>query len=61
MENHKYPASKVLDLVCGMKLDIENVSYSFEHKGVEYYFCSNNCKGHFVDDPEKYTGEIKND
>ena len=57
MENNKHPTRKVFDVVCGMGLDIENVRHSFEHNGVEYYFCSETCKGHFVDDPEKYAGE----
>lgn len=57
MENNKHPTRKVFDVVCGMELDIENVRHSFEHAGIEYYFCSETCKGHFVDDPEKYIGE----
>ena len=60
MENSKHPTRKVFDIVCGMELDIENVRHSFEHEGVEYYFCSDNCKDHFVNDPEKYVGDIKN-
>ncbi len=57
MENSKHPTRKVFDVVCGMELDIENVRHSSEHNGTEYYFCSETCKGHFVDDPEKYAGE----
>lgn len=45
-----------LDVVCGMELDIENVRHSFEHGGIEYYFCSETCGSHFIDDPEKYVG-----
>lgn len=57
MENNKHPTRKIFDLVCGMELSIENVRHSFEHNGIEYYFCSETCKGHFVDNPEKYIGE----
>ncbi|MEK7635469.1 MAG: YHS domain-containing protein [Patescibacteria group bacterium] len=57
MENKEHPTRKVFDVVCGMELDIENVRHSFEYNGIEYYFCSDNCKEHFVEDPEKYIGE----
>lgn len=57
MKNKKYSSRKVFDVVCGMELDIQNVRLSFEHEGIEYYFCSDNCKDHFVDDPGKYVGK----
>ncbi len=57
MEDNKHPTRKVFDLVCRMELDIESVRHSFEHNRIEYYFCSDNCKEHFVEDPEKYIGE----
>jgi P-type Cu+ transporter len=57
MENSEHPSRKVFDVVCGMELDIENVRHSFEHDGIEYYFCSDNCKSRFVDSPDTYTGK----
>ena len=54
MENNKHPTRKVFDVVCGMDLDIENVRHSFEHGGIEYYFCSDSCKARFIEEPEKY-------
>ena len=57
MGNSEHPSRKVFDVVCGMELDIENVRHSFEHNGIEYYFCSDKCKAHFVEDPDKYAGE----
>lgn len=56
MENSEHPSRKVFDVVCGMELDMENVRHSFEHEGREYYFCSDKCKGRFVEDPDAYAG-----
>ncbi|CAN5384494.1 YHS domain-containing protein [soil metagenome] len=56
MENNKHPSRKVFDLVCSMELDMQNVRHSSEYNGKEYYFCSETCKDHFVNDPEKYIG-----
>ena len=57
MENNKHPSRKVFDPVCGMELDISDVTHAFEHEGKEYFFCSETCKGHFVSDPDMYIGE----
>ena len=57
MENKNTKTRKVFDLVCGMELNMGDVRFAFEHEGKEYYFCSEVCKGHFVDDPDKYIGE----
>lgn len=45
-----------IDLVCGMEVDPDKVSYKSRYKGRNYYFCSQSCKKHFDDDPEKYAG-----
>ncbi len=47
---------KVIDIVCGMELDQANIKHTVEYKGENYYFCSDSCRKHFVDDPKKYTG-----
>jgi YHS domain-containing protein len=44
----------VMDLVCGMELNRKNVKFKSEYKGKTYYFCSQGCKTHFDNDPEKY-------
>ena len=44
------------DVVCGMELNPAEVEHTSEHKGEKYYFCSDNCRDHFVKDPEKYVG-----
>lgn len=53
----KIPESwKAFDLVCGMELDMQNIRNASEYNGKEYYFCSETCKDHFINDPEKYIG-----
>ena len=42
-----------IDLVCGMEVS-ENTQYKAYYKKNLYFFCSDNCKGHFDIDPEKY-------
>lgn len=44
----------VIDLVCGMELTPDEAKFSSEYKGKTYYFCSENCKQHFDNNPEKY-------
>ncbi len=44
----------VIDLVCGMELEGEQIKAQSEYKGKKYYFCADNCKKHFDGDPEKY-------
>lgn len=44
----------VMDLVCGMELTAGEVKFSSDYKGKTYYFCSENCKEHFDNNPEKY-------
>jgi Cu+-exporting ATPase len=44
----------VVDPVCGMKIDPANAKYHTERAGTTYYFCSGNCQGKFLDDPNKY-------
>ena len=56
-KNQDEKPRKVFDLVCGMELNMSDVTYAFEHEGKEYYFCSGTCKGHFVSDPDMYIGK----
>lgn len=44
-----------LDLVCGMEVN-KNSKFQVIHKRNMYYFCSEGCKKHFKDNPEKYLG-----
>lgn len=47
----------VMDLVCGMEITPDDAKFSSEYKGKTYYFCSESCKTHFDDNPEKYAAE----
>ena len=42
------------DLVCGMQVDPKKAAGTSEYQGKTYYFCSENCKQHFDNNPEKY-------
>lgn len=44
----------VLDPVCGMTILPEDAAGTVEHKGQQYYFCSQGCVTKFEADPEKY-------
>ncbi|MDO8483186.1 MAG: YHS domain-containing protein [bacterium] len=57
-KNYEYvDPSVVIDLVCGMELDSENIKTSADYNGQTYYFCAVHCKSHFTADPVKYVGE----
>jgi YHS domain-containing protein len=44
---------KVIDPVCGMKIDpLKAIEY--EYKGKIYHFCNPNCEAHFKRDPERF-------
>ncbi|NIR52582.1 YHS domain-containing protein [candidate division KSB1 bacterium] len=44
----------VVDPVCGMKIEKENAAAQVEHKGETYYFCMEDDKVAFEQNPEKY-------
>lgn len=45
---------KVTDVVCGMKIDKEGAQV-VDVKGKNFYFCSENCKAKFEENPGKVT------
>jgi PKD repeat protein len=47
-------SSKVIDLVCKMKIDKRTAKLKSEYKGKTYYFCSTYCKTEFDKNPGKY-------
>ena len=47
-------AERVLDVVCGMKVDPEGAPAKTTYKGEIYYFCAPGCKVAFERDPERY-------
>jgi len=46
--------NKATDPVCKMKIDKNKAKFSLENEESTYYFCSENCKGKFTSNPEKY-------
>lgn len=48
----------VVDPVCGMELNQEDVRYVTEYRGQTYYFDSAECQQLFEEDPNAYAGGI---
>ena len=46
---------KATDPVCLMKVAKNENAQAFSYKGQIYYFCSENCKEQFKQNPEKYS------
>lgn len=44
----------VKDPVCGMMIEPADAVGTAEHEGKTYYFCSQDCKEEFEEDPEAY-------
>ncbi|MBI2086123.1 YHS domain-containing protein [Candidatus Daviesbacteria bacterium] len=44
---------KVTDPVCKMKID-KKTEFLSDYQGSKYYFCSENCRKSFNEEPEKY-------
>jgi Cu+-exporting ATPase len=47
-------SQKVVDPVCGMKVDPDRAAESVEHEGQTYHFCSDGCAERFRENPDKY-------
>lgn len=48
--------AQVKDPVCGMMIDDSRAAATSDHEGERYYFCSQECKTKFDDNPKRYTG-----
>lgn len=46
--------AQVTDPVCGMTLAQEDAVATTEHQGRTYYFCSEDCKETFLEEPDDY-------
>jgi len=46
---------KATDPVCLMKVKKDQKTLTYNYKGQTYYFCSENCKEQFKQNPEKYS------
>jgi len=45
------------DPVCGMKVDDQKATAKSQHQGTNYYFCSEECKRKFDQQPQRYAGK----
>jgi len=50
---------RVLDPVCGMKVNPETSQHRFEYRGETFHFCSAGCRTKFAADPNKYLEKDK--
>ncbi|MDA9442194.1 haloacid dehalogenase [Bradyrhizobium sp. CCBAU 51745] len=57
--DHSGTAAKVLDPVCGMRVDPATSKHRFEHRGETFHFCSAGCRAKFAADPAKYLAKDK--
>ena len=48
------PAEKVFDPVCHMALDQDAVTASWQHENNTYYFCSDECRNSFSENPDLF-------
>ncbi len=42
------------DPVCGMQVEERQAEATAQHKGQTFYFCSEDCKSKFEQDPQRY-------
>jgi P-type Cu+ transporter len=42
------------DPVCGMEVNAQDAAGTTQHRGQTYYFCSEDCKKKFEQNPEQY-------
>ncbi|HXG64939.1 MAG TPA: YHS domain-containing protein [Blastocatellia bacterium] len=45
------------DPVCGMQINEQQAAGQSRHQGQEYYFCSQDCKTQFDQNPSQYVGQ----
>ena len=45
---------KDVDPVCGMRVDPEKTVQTFDYKGLTNFFCAENCRKEFENQPQKY-------
>ncbi|ABD08564.1 Heavy metal translocating P-type ATPase [Rhodopseudomonas palustris HaA2] len=50
---------KVIDPVCGMKVDPATTPHRFDYQGQTYFFCAASCRGKFAADPVSYLDKSK--
>jgi YHS domain-containing protein len=46
-----------IDPVCGMEVETEGATLTYEYEGKTYYFCARGCLLDFKDEPGRYVSE----
>ncbi len=49
----------VKDPVCGMQVEESTAEDTATYQGKTYYFCSEDCKEQFEDNPQQYTEQTR--
>jgi YHS domain-containing protein len=52
--DHYQDENLVTDPVCGMRINKTNAAAEMEHRGRKYFFCVEQCKRKFAEDPTRY-------
>jgi len=52
-------AGTYIDPVCGMEVTADTAEATTEYLGQIYYFCSEDCKNTFEQDPEQYAEQSR--
>jgi Cu+-exporting ATPase len=50
--------AKVKDPVCGMEFDSSQAEAQTTYKGQAYYFCSEECRRTFDENPKEFVGNV---
>jgi len=45
---------RVVDVICGMKIDPTTAAATRDHDGTTFHFCSKGCAKEFDSDPQRY-------
>ncbi|MEM7350861.1 MAG: XdhC family protein [Acidobacteriota bacterium] len=43
-----------IDPICGMSVSTHDALHTFEHEGMQFYFCCASCRNRFANDPASY-------
>jgi len=54
MKIRRTSKNKVVDPICGMKVDPCNTALTAEYENMKFYFCAEGCLKAFEKNPEKY-------
>jgi Cu+-exporting ATPase len=50
----KSATARVIDPICGMKIDPATAAATREHDGTTFYFCNKGCAKDFDSEPQRY-------